>query len=496
MNSELSRPAARRTVASALSVSSVLSALSLLVPSTAQAQALDRTNPPSLATPAPLRTPPVATAQLANGARLYVVEMHKVPLVQVVVRLHAGARFEGKPDGIAAFTAAMLSEGAGTRDAAALAAQQAFLGATLGAGASWDYLTIRLNAPVRTLEPALDLLSDMIVAPRFRGADVTRLRNIRLAQYVAALKEPRTIGYVAFNATIYPATHPYHRPLGGDSAAIASFDSAQVRQFHTRAMTPRGADIIVTGDITLAAAVRLLNKHLAAWQSTTASPLTAPTPAAPVAQATIVTLVDKPDAAQSAISIGGPGVERGSPDYAALEVMNTILGGSFSSRLNQNLRETHGYTYGAQSFFDYEPLTGPFEAAAAVRTDVTDSSLAEFFKEFRSIRDSAVSDPELHRAINYLVLGLPGQFETTGDMAEKVDELLTFHLPFGYYDGYGKTISAVTAADVQRVARKYLDPAHLTVVVVGDLAKIKPGIQALGLGPIQVVSLKDLVQGH
>jgi zinc protease len=164
--------------------------------------------------------------------------------------------------------------------------------------------------------------------------------------------------------------------------------------------------------------------------------------------------------------------------------MNTILGGSFSSRLNQNLRETKGYTYGAGSFFIYRPVPGPFVASSSVRTDVTDSSLVEFFNELNAIRTTPVSRVELDRARNYIALGLPGDFETTGQMANKVGEMLTFGLPASYYNGYVRRIMAVTAADVQRVAQRYFDPSRVAVVVVGDTLKIRPGIEALHLGPI------------
>jgi zinc protease len=204
----------------------------------------------------------------------------------------------------------------------------------------------------------------------------------------------------------------------------------------------------------------------------------------------MVYLVDKPGAAQSVIVIGGPGVPRTGPDYAAIEVMNTILGGSFSSRLNQNLRESKGYSYSAGSGFAWRPLPGPFLARAAVRTDVTDSSLVEFFKELNAIRDEPVSEAELTRAKNYIVFALPGEFETAGQIADQVANLLTFGLPMRWYDGYVRQVLAVTAADVQRVARSSFDPERIHVVVVGDAAKVRPGIEALQLGPVTLRSLE------
>jgi zinc protease len=199
-------------------------------------------------------------------------------------------------------------------------------------------------------------------------------------------------------------------------------------------------------------------------------------------------LVDKPGAAQSVISIGAPGPARTSPDYPAIVLMNTILGGSFSARLNDILREQKGFTYGASSRYEWRPLPGPFVAGSAVRTDVTDSALAIFFQEFRRIRDEPVPAAELERARAYAVLGPLGDFETTGQVARELATALSFGMTLDQLPGELAAIQRLTAAQVQQAARRYLDPARLTVVVVGDLARIRSGIEALALGPVTVVT--------
>lgn len=466
----------------------------LLGPATLGAQALDRTKIPELAPPAELRLPSVRTAKLANGITLRVVEMHEVPLVQVLLRVKGGARLDGALPGIATFTANMLDEGAGSRDGIGIAAEAAFLGADLRTSADWDYTTLSLNTPRRTLGPALDLLADVALRPTFKGSDVTRERDLRLAQILQQRDQPNAMASLAFSAIMFPAAHPYHRPLNGDSAATAQLDSTTVRGFYARTFRPDQAELIITGDITLADAERELRARFGRWIQNRMAVARAEVPPALEAPASrTVSLINKPKAAQSVISIGYPGVPFTSPDYAALEVMNTILGGSFSSRLNQNLRETKGYTYGASSGFQYRPVPGPFLARSAVRTDVTDSSLVEFFKELNAIRDTPVSDVELARARNYLVLGLPGDFETSGQMAGQVATLASYGLPISWYATFARQVQQVTAADVQRVARQYLDPARVHVVVVGDVAKIRPGIEALNLGPVEVRDLEGRV---
>lgn len=475
----------RRAVHPLAMAAGAVAVLAALPPARVDAQGIDRSKPPVLSPPADLVVPAVRSATLANGLKLHVVEMHELPVVQIVLSVAGGGRLDGERPGLASFTANMLDEGAGKRDAFGIAAEAEFLGAQLATGATWDDITVSLRVPRRNLNPALDLMSDVVLRPTFAAAEVARQRDLRLANILQQRDQPQQMASLAFNAIVFPEGHPYHRPLSGDSAATAALDSAIVRQFYDRAFAPSRTTVLITGDITLADAKRELEKRFGAWRAGTAAAAAAPVTAeAPPISARAVYLVDKPGAAQSVITIGAPGVERSNPDYYAIEVMNTILGGSFSSRLNTNLRETKGYTYDARSGFTYRPLPGPFIAQAAVRTDVTDSSLVEFFKELEAIREAPVDSVELARAKAYLALGVAGDFETTRDVASRFGALLTFGLPLDYYNGYVSKIMAVTAADVQRVARKYITPDRLAVVVVGDVARIQPGIEALNLGPI------------
>ncbi|HEX7024393.1 MAG TPA: pitrilysin family protein, partial [Gemmatimonadales bacterium] len=333
------------------------------------------TTPPTLAPPPGLTTPAVNEARLPNGIRLVVVPMHEVPLVQAVLSVRGGGREDGALAGLATFTAGMLDKGAGTRDANTIAADVAYLGATLFTGADWNATNISLRVPRRTMGPALDLMADVALRPTFAPAEVKRQRDLRLANLVQLRDNPGVVATLTYNALVFPEKHPYHRPLGGDSVSTAALDSATVRGFYRQSFRPDRATIIITGDISLVEARAEIAKRFGAWKAPSAAPpadARAPTP--PMLR-TGVYLVDKPGAAQSVIRIGHPGVERSTPDYYALQVMNTLLGGSFSSRLNTNLRETRGYTYGARSFFDYQPLPGAFTASADVRTDVSDSSL-------------------------------------------------------------------------------------------------------------------------
>lgn len=441
--------------------------------------------------PAPALTLPTTwRASLPNGLTIVGADMREVPLVRATLSIAGGGRLDGDRPGIASLTADLLDEGAGGRDAIGLAEDVAFLGASLGTGAGWDAITLSLTAPRRTFDDAMAILARVALEPTFRAADVQRQRDLRLASIIQQRDQPAAVASQVFNREVYGRGHPYHAALGGDSASIAGLDSTALRTFWTRAADPRRATLVITGAITQREAVLLAARLFGEWR-TPANPLaSAPASAvpAPSRPATRVVLVDKPGAAQSVINIGAPGVERSSPDYAALTLMNTILGGSFSARLNDILREQKGFTYGANSGFSWRPIPGPFLASSAVRTDVTDSSLAIFFEQFQRIRDEPVPADELERARSYSVLGALGNYETTGQVAGQLATALTFGMTLDQLPAELTAIQNLSAADVQRAARQHLDPARLTVVVVGDLAKIRAGIEALRLGPVTIVT--------
>jgi zinc protease len=444
---------------------------------------MDRTTPPTLAPPPALKLPAVQTARFPNGLTLAVVEMHKVPVVDVVVLVDAGAaRDPADLPGLATFAALMLQQGAGTRSALDVADEAAFLGAQLASAATFDAASASVHVPRRRIEAALDLLADVVLRPTFPDSEITRQRELRAAQLVQQRDEPVAVANVAFPAIVYGTGHPYGHPLNGTDAATGALVRDRVTAFYRTYYRPNAARVLVVGDITLADARRLIGARFGTWPAGEAPAF--PSAATPALAARAVYLIDKPGAAQSVIRIGHVGPPRSTPDWYALEVLNTILGGAFTSRLNQNLRETHSYTYGAFSQFVPRRLTGAFVALASVVTAKTDSSLIEFLKELRRIRDEPVPAAELVKAKAYLTLGLPGEFETTFGAAARWRELLAYGLPLDYYDRYVDHIAAVTAEDVQRVARQYIDPEHFDIVIVGDKGQIEAGLTALHEGLI------------
>jgi predicted Zn-dependent peptidase len=277
----------------------------------------------------------------------------------------------------------------------------------------------------------------------------------------------------------------------GTSASLKSFTRDDLVSFYRGAFRPDNATLVVVGDVMPDRILPLLETSFGSWKASGPAPGETVLPtAAPPARRQIY-LVDKPGAPQSQIRIGTIGVARSTPDFFSIQVMNTILGGSFSSRLNLNLREKRGYTYGAFSGFDMRLSPGPFSAQAAVQTDKTSESLTEFFNELKAILKTVPAD-ELARAKNYVALRFPTSFETTADIARRLEDAIVYRLPDDYYARYVQSIQTVTAADVQRVAQKHIQPDRLAVIVVGDRKTIEPGIRALNLGPINVLTVDEL----
>jgi predicted Zn-dependent peptidase len=457
----------------------------------AAAQPPDRSRPPALGPAPALRLPAIQKASLANGVPLWVIEQHRVPLAQVNVILRGGSSLDRSGrHGIASLVAGMLDEGAGSRSALDLADAVEFLGAELSTGSSFDYSAVRLSTPVKDLPAALALLADVVLRPTFPAAELDRLKKERLAALVQAQDNPAAVIGYAFPRVVFGPTHRYGTPAAGLAPAVEAITADELRAFYKEHYVSGNAAIVVTGDVTLAAVKADLDNAFAAWTSTGSRGTTAPLPAAPQLTRREIVLVDKPGAAQSQIRIGWVGVPRSTPDYAALEVLNTVLGGSFGSRLNQNLRERNGYTYGAGSAFDMRASAGPFFASAGVQTDKTADALREFFVELEGIR-KPIPAPEVEKARNYVALGFPAEFETTRNLAQKLEELIVYSLPEGTYESFVGAVQKVTSADLQRLAERYIQPDKMAVVIVGDRKSIEPGIAALALGPIRVVPLEE-----
>ncbi|HET9984599.1 MAG TPA: pitrilysin family protein [Longimicrobiales bacterium] len=447
--------------------------------------ALDRSKAPELGAPPSLKVPPVETRELSNGLKLYIVEQHELPLADLVLVVKSGSEADpAARAGLATLTADMLTEGTTSRTGLQVADQAAYLGVDLDAGAAWDASRITLHAPTAQLDSALALFADVALHPRFDARDLERLRKERLTTLLQLRDRPPAIADLAYASILFGPAHAYGRPTIGTEATTRAIQRADLQHFYERHYRPNNAALIVVGDVEADAVTAKLERLLGGW--TQAPVREAALGTTPAPKPATVYLIDKPGAPQSSIRIGGIGVPRSTPDYFAIQVMNTVLGGSFTSRLNQNLREVHGYTYGAGSGFGMRRAAGPFIARAEVTGTKTDSSLVQFLKELNTIRNDTVPTAELEKAKRYIQLGLPADFETTRDVAGQLVPLVLYGLPLDYYGGYIQSVGRVTQADVQRVARQYIDPAHFTIVVVGDRKSIEEGVRRLNAGVVEV----------
>ena len=474
----------------------MMKALTLLVTLVASvslvAQQPDRKQPPPLGPAPALKLPAIQKHKLSNGLAVWIVEHHEVPLAQInlIVRSGSAADPIGKY-GVGSLTAAMLDEGAGARSSLEFADAVEFLGANLSTSSSFDASSIRMSVPVSKLAEALPLLSDVALRPSFPATELDRLRKERLTSLLQARDNAGALVQLAFPRIVFGPTHRYGTSANGLPATIEALTVDDLKTFYRSHFRPDNATLLVVGDLTLSTALPMLEQAFGGWKADGMVSLVAAVPNAPQLTTRQIYLVDKPEAAQSQIRIGWVGVSRATPDYAVLEVLNTILGGSFTSRLNQNLREKNGYAYGASSGFDQRLSAGPFVAAAGVQTDKTADALREFFNELNGILMPVPAD-ELAKARSYVALGFPGEFETTGDMARKLEELVVYNLPDATFSNFVPSVTAVTAADLQRAAARFIQPERMAVVVVGDLKLIEGPIRALNLGPITHVPVDNL----
>ncbi len=486
-----------RSLRPVLVVAVLLSAVPLLLRPTVVAagrwqQAPDRSVAPKPGPLPALKLPAIQRRTLANGLPVWIVELHKVPVVHVslVVKVGSAADPMGKY-GLASLTAEMLDEGAGTRNALQIADAIDYLGANLSTSSTSDASSIDLQVPVARLNDALPIMADVTLRPTFPADELQRVREDLLTSLIEAQDDPESLMEFAFPRLVFGPRHRYGTLSIGTVASVKGFTVEDVRQFHLQHYVPSNSVLIVAGDVTSADALAHLETSFGGWKGTTAAPAAIPT--APQLTGRQLYLIDKPGAAQSQIRIGWIGVPRSTPDYFTLRVLNTILGGSFTSRLNQNLREEHGYAYGAGSTFDMRAAGGLFYASAGVQTDKTSEALAEFFKELEAIR-KPIPPEEIEKAKNYVALLMPRNFETTERLAASLAQTFVYNLPQDYYATYTQRIRAVTPAEVQRAAERYIQPDKFAVVVVGDRKVIEPGIRALNLGPVKIIEIAEVMK--
>src|SRR5688572_12433113 len=443
-----------------------------------------RANQPKAAAAKPVQLPTPVSETLPNGLTLILNERRGLPVVaaNLVLRTGSDANPLDKP-GLANFTAAMLDEGTATRSALQIADEIAQVGASLGISSSMDATTLAVRSLSKNFAGTVDVLADVTLRPSFPAQEIERQRASRLAALVQQRDNPGQVAAQVTASALYGPKHPYGYSEIGTEAALKSVSRADMESFWKQNFVPNNAALVVAGDISMSELKALAEKAFGGWQRGTPAQ---PALGAPGTTPARVVIVDKPGSHQTQLRVASIGAPRSSPDFRPMQVMNLALGGLFSSRINMNLREEHGYTYGANSQFSFRRAAGPFQIASGVRTDVTAAAVDEIFKEVRGMVDKPVSAEELQKAKDSLANSLPGAFESSANAVNNFSNVFIYNLGLDYYSRYAEQVNDVTPDQALAVSKKYLVPASMVVIAVGDRAKIEPELRKLNLGAVEI----------
>ncbi len=442
-----------------------------------QYKKLDRTKPPKPGLPKDVEFPEYFDTTLAAGINLLVIENHKIPAVSVrLVFKNAGSYFDGEKYGIATLTAELLSKGTKNRTAIEIAEELDFLGASFSTGSDWDGSYVSLSVLKKFLDRATDVLADVVLNPIFSDDEIERVREQRIASILQGKDDPNTLSDRMFNRTVFENT-PYSHPAEGTEESINGITKQDLVEFYTEFYRPSNLVLAFVGAISPEEAIKTVEGIFGNWQhnsfpeaSTSKQDITGQTKEF---SEDFIYVVNKPEAVQSNLRIGHVGISRDNPDFVTVTVMNTILGGYFGSRINLNLREKHGFTYGARCGFNARIHPGDFSVDTDVRNDVTDTSIRLIIDELKRIVSEEVSEEELQTVKNYLTGLFPLQLETANSVATRVINLKLYNLQKDYYNTYISNINKLTKADILSAAKKYIHPEKLYIVISGNAEVIR-----------------------
>jgi zinc protease len=458
----------------------------------------DRTRLPALTQDAPFTFPAIRKASLENGLAVWTVQHRNIPVQTMVLLVRVGSSSD--PDdrpGLASLTGDMLDEGAGDRGALELNEALAKLGGQFDTEVGPDATFLTLTTLSRFKHRAFEMMSDIVSRPQFSPHEFDRVRQLRANRLRQLRDVPSALADRAFASALY-GSHPYGHLAIGTMSALEELTLAEVVDFHRRAFPPSRAVLVVVGDAPHEEIVDAAAEAFGSWrkQSSDQPPFenaaerVLEVPAAPTSR---LLLVDRPGAAQSELRIGHVGVSRRTPDYHALLLLNLVLGGQFVSRLNMNLREHKGFTYGARSWFEFRLGPGPFQMSASVQTEVSAAAIREALAEVRDMRSGRpVTQDEVDVARASLTRGYPRNFETADQVARSVAQLALYDLPDDYFAIFVPRIEAVGLDAIHDAAVRHLDADRLLTLIVGDRAKVVPTLESLGLGQATLLDVETL----
>ena len=439
--------------------------------------------------PGPLRkfeVPPVQTATLPNGVKITLIERHSLPIVTARVQLDAGAvREPAAKSGVAVLTANLLSEGSKQLTGAQIAERMAALGAQFGTSGAFGGAYVNITSLPNVFPEAFGIAAATVTEPRFDEADFTRVKANSIANFEQSMSSAAGVANRVFVNAVYDPSTPYSRLSGGTKASLEALTRDDLLNWHKTMYSPHNTTVMLVGDITMSAARALVEKAFGSWNVPAPSLASLSNKIRP-ASGTRIILVDRPGSVQSSIIVGQGTVGWGSPDYFGMQAIAQILGGGFGSRINSNLREKHGWSYGAFSTFNPLVNAGTFYISSEIRTNATDSAIAESVKEYKRIVEEPVPADEARDQLNNVVASFPSSVQTVQGLMGRLANVVTYGLPLDFYGTYRERLAAVTPADIGRVGKALLTPSAVTVVAVGDLKTIEAPIRALGIGPVEV----------
>jgi zinc protease len=450
---------------------------------------VDRTRLPQPGPPRAFALPPVEKSVLPSGMRVWSVHHPHVPVVSFVCLIARGAAADppGK-DGLAALTADMLDEGTGDRSAIQIHEDLARLGAQFDTDIGSDAIAVSVTTLSGVADRALALIGDVVARPALREADCERVRQLRLHRLKQLRDSPGVVADRAFLRLLY-GNDPYgHSPIGHEHS-LAALSVDDVRTFHAAAIEPCAATLIAVGDCDHSTVVKLAAESFAGWGGNAAGEVALSAETVPRVR---LAIVPRPNAPQSELRIGHVAAARSTPDYHALALGNAVLGGQFVSRINLNLREDKGFTYGARTSFEFRRRPGPFVLQVSVQTGATGRAIHECIEEIGGIRGPRpITDAELSFGIAALTRGYARNFETADQISRAVMQLALYDLPDDYYARFVGRVESLTRDDVSQAMAKHLDPARMTTLIVGDPDAIAADLPALGLGEPVVVDREN-----
>ncbi len=453
------------------------------------AQQPERETPPPPGPLRPFSVPQIRETRLPNGLRVVVAERRSLPIVHARIIVNAGAVHEpAEKSGLATLAGTLLIEGgAGGMNSAELAQRIDALAAQVVSSASYSLANVNVTALSGVFGDAMGLAATSVRSPMFDEREFGRVRSQFLTGYEQSMASAEGVANRVFSQAMFRPEAPYSRSPSGTATTLNAITRDDVVSWHARMFAPANTTILYVGDISFDDAVELTTRQFGDW-STPAPAVTLPANPLQTPGSTRVILVDRPGSVQSSIYVGVPGIATVDDDFFRMTVLNRILGGGFTSRINTNLRERRGFTYGAGTALSALQNAGTLYATSSVRTNATDSALVEVMNEYQRIIVEPVPAAEYEAAVNNIVASFPASVQSVQELANRLQTLLIYDMPLDYYNTYRERLSAVTAAEVQAIAAQRLVPGAVTMVVVGDLAAIEAPIRARNFGNVEVWS--------